>query len=439
MSRGRGDWLKVIVVGTGAGGATAARELVAKGADVVVLEAGRPFKPLTRKIQWTDSLRRTGLLGSERTISRLFPHMQTTRSKELLLVRGMTTGGSTTISCGNMVRAERGLREIGLDLSEEFGELERLIGISTIPRDRWRPITARMFDAAERLGLDPRPTPKAVDSAKCVSCGLCEVGCASGARWDSRRFLQQVVKGGGTVRTESPVAKVVVEDKRVTEVIVDRKGSIERYKADVVVLAAGGIGTAQILRSSGLPASETLWADIVLTMGGRLEGARQLEEQPMAWYAQREHYILSPYIDILSHWFHKPWRKVPIGDRVGMMVKLQDAANGSVTEKGEVLKRLTVEDMERLDAGMALTKEVMESAGAKGPFVEGMLNGGHLGGTVPLRREEVESMHPSSLPANLYVADLSLVPRSQGLPTMLVTAALALRVSRKIARAQEQH
>jgi choline dehydrogenase-like flavoprotein len=42
-------------------------------------------------------------------------------------------------------------------------------------------------------------------------------------------------------------------------------------------------------------------------------------------------------------------------------------------------------------------------------------------------------MHPASLPQDLWVADLSLMPRSQGLPTMLTAAALSLRVARKIA------
>jgi choline dehydrogenase-like flavoprotein len=37
--------MRAIVVGTGAGGATAARELALKGMDVLVLEAGGPFKP----------------------------------------------------------------------------------------------------------------------------------------------------------------------------------------------------------------------------------------------------------------------------------------------------------------------------------------------------------------------------------------------------------
>jgi len=74
----------------------------------------------------------------------------------------------------------------------------------------------------------------------------------------------------------------------------------------------------------------------------------------------------------------------------------------------------------------------MESSGVEGPFVDGIIHGGHLGGTVPLTKEDVSSMHPSWLPDDLWVADLSLLPRSQGLPTMLTAAALALRVAKRI-------
>lgn len=36
-------------------------------------------------------------------------------------------GGSTTLSCGNIARAEHGLKEIGLDLAPEFEELEKIL------------------------------------------------------------------------------------------------------------------------------------------------------------------------------------------------------------------------------------------------------------------------------------------------------------------------
>ncbi len=426
--------MRAIVVGSGAGGATAARELASKGFEVLVLEAGGHFKPFTRKISWAAPLRRTGVLGGEGTISRLFPAMEARRSsKDLVLVRGLATGGCTTISCGNIVRAERGLRELGLDLSPEFAALEKELAPAPVLNERWRPLTRKMFDAAHELGLMPQPTPKAVDALRCASCGLCELGCATGARWDSRRFLDEAVAGGARLRTGASVTRVLLQKGKVCGVAIGN--GAENVKGELVVLAAGAIGDAQILRASGLPVQDRLWVDIVLTLGGVSKGANQLHEPPMVWFAQKEDFIISPYFDILSHWFHRPWRNVPVRDRVGVMVKLADEENGSVSSDGTVRKAVSGSDRRRLDGAVSLVRGMMEAAGVSGPFVEGMLNGGHFGGTVPLAKGDVASMHPSSLPEGLWAADLSLAPRSQGLPTMLTASALALRVAGRIAEA----
>ncbi|MBI0583796.1 MAG: GMC family oxidoreductase [Methanomassiliicoccus sp.] len=425
--------MRAIVVGSGAGGATAARELATRGAEVVVLDAGARFVPFTRRVGATEPLRRAGLLGSERNVSRFIPAYRTARSSEdLVLVRSIAVGGCTVVSCGNMVRAVEGLGDIGLDLTPEFDELEARIGIRAVPRERWRPLTAGMFNAAREMGLDPRPTPKAVDMERCTSCGLCEVGCPNGARWDSRRFLGEAVRAGCAVRPEAEVKRVVLDGGRAVGVQVLSGGRLEMVRGDAIVLAAGGIGTAQVLRASGIAPSDTLWADLVLTIGGRSKGARQLEEPPMVWFSQRDGYIISPYLDVLSHWFHRPWRSVGVKDRVGVMVKLAEAANGRVLEDGTVVKPVDEEDRERLRRASDEVREMMSAAGVQGPFVDGLLHGGHLGGTVPLRREDVDGMRPSILPPGLWVADLSLLPRSQGLPTMLTAAALAMRVSRRI-------
>lgn len=423
----------VIVVGSGAGGSTVARELAHNGFNVTIIEAGSSFSPLTRAFRFAYPLSRLGLIGGERTITRFFPHMKTDRvAKSLVVIRGQTTGGSTTLSCGNIVRTDRGLRRIGLNLTPEFKELERAIGVKSIPSNKWRPLTLRMYDAAKNLGLDPIPTPKAVDIEKCVSCGLCELGCATNAKWDARRFLDGAIGNGAYLLTETVAKKLIIENGQVKGVEAKKGKENFKFYSDVVVLAAGGIGTAQLLKASGLDVSDTLWLDIVATLGGVSKGAKQLNEPPMLWFTTQQDYILSPYVDVLSVWFHKPWRNVSVNNRVGLMVKLADSANGIVSEDGSVSKELTARDLKKIDEGLTLAKKVMQNAGVRKPFVSGMLNGGHLGGTVPLSKKDVSSMRPSYLPENLWLADLSLAPSAQGMPTILLASALALRVARKI-------
>jgi len=425
--------MKAIVVGSGPGGAIVARELALKGFEVRLLEAGQPFAPLTRKISWLKPLRGSWLIKNENSIKRVFPHYKTIRaSDDLVIFTGVTEGGSTSISCGNMVRAERGLKEIGLDLSSEFEEIERTLTIRPTPREKWRPLTQRMYDEAEKLGHSPKPTPKVGNYEKCVGCGYCELGCSTRAKWDSRQIYKDLVDKGVTIQTGSKVQKIVVEDGHTKGVIVSHGSSLERIDADVIILSAGGVGTAQILKASGLPARDNLWVDVVLTVGGVSKNSKMLNEPPMVWFVKKENYILSPYFDLLSYWFHKPWKDVSAEDRVGMMIKLADTEFGTVNADGTVAKSLTDIDRNRLEEAKTEAKQIMEKSGVSGPFVDGMVHGGHLGGTVPLTREDVGTMHPSWLPQNLWVADLSLMPRSQGLPTMLTAAALSLRVAKCI-------
>ncbi len=425
--------LKAIVVGSGAGGAITAKELAQNGFEVTILEAGKPFNPLSHKVSWLSSLRGSWLLKDENSLKRVFPHYAVTRAgKDLVIFRGVTEGGCTSIACGNMVRAERGLKEIGLDLSKEYEEIEKNLSIAPIPKEKWRPLTQKMFEKATQLGFEPKPTPKVCDASRCIGCGYCELGCITGAKWDSRRIYQNHLGRGITIQTNTKVQKVILEGDNAKGVTISQGKSTQRMYADVVVLSAGGVGTAQILKASNLPVKDSLWVDVVLTVGGVTKGSYMLKEPPMAWFIKQDRYILSPYFDLLSYWFHKPWKDVSAEDRVGMMIKMADTEQGTVAADGTVTKTLTKADYENLNRAQDEAIQIMEASGVSGPFVDGMIHGGHLGGTIPLTSLDLETMHPSTLPKGLWVADLSLMPRSQGLPTMLTASALALRVARKI-------
>ena len=64
----------------------------------------------------------------------------------------------------------------------------------------------------------------------------------------------------------------------------------------------------------------------------------------------------------------------------------------------------------------------------------GTLDAGHPGGSFPLTQAEAQTLHHDVLPANLYLADSSLFPRSMGKPLILTIMALAKRVARLAAQ-----
>jgi len=417
-----------IVVGTGAGGATAARELQGKF-DVTMVEAGGEFRPLSMSLPVIEQMKRRGLLRDERLIRLLFPPMIAMRTRErMVLVKGVGLGGTTTIATGNGIRADGALKEIGIDLDPEFAALEREVPVSTAHQHRWRHSTRRLFEICRELDLSPAPTPKMGDSARCIDCGRCVLGCPRGAKWDSRRFVEDARAAGATLLTKCTVERVVCSGSRTLGVIV-RKGLRKRFlKGDMVILAAGGFGTPLILKNSGVECEERLFVDPVLCVAAEWKGALQNRDISMPFVVQREGFIISPYFDYLSFFFNRDWR-FPADDTLGLMVKIADAPSGSVSD-GHVEKALTTEDRGRLKAGVDLCSAIFERLGVdRRKLVFGTINAGHPGGMLPLTPGEAETFHNDRLPENLYIADATLFPSSLGNPPIMTIMAMAKRVA----------
>jgi choline dehydrogenase-like flavoprotein len=422
---------RAIVVGSGAGGAAAAREL--QGAfQVTVLEAGRGFRPLGLSMRWMQRLRGWGLLVDERMIRLVFPAMRVRRSREgLVHINGAGTGGTTTLSAGNALRMDGPLRELGIDLDREFEELASEVPVSTAHHHGWSEPTRRLFELCDAAGLAPRPTPKMIDPRRCRRCGRCVLGCPCGAKWDSRRFLDDAVAGGARLLTGCSVRKVVIRGGKAAGVQARFGARSVFFPADLVVLSAGGLGTPAILERSAIHCEPRLFVDPVLCVAAPWPCSRQHHEVPMPFVVQRPGYIISPYFDYLSFLFDRRWRR-PADGVLALMIKLADTERGRVSARGSGLdKRLTGEDLRRLAEAEALCRSLLARLGVNpADIFLGTLNAGHPGGMLPLTAADAQTLHPSRLPANLYVADATLLPRSLGNPPILTILALARRVAR---------
>ncbi len=422
---------KAIVIGSGAGGAMIAKELQGHF-QVTILEAGDEFKPFAYPVDKLAGLRKTGLFLDERMISVLFPAMRVQRaSSGMILVHGKGTGGTTTLATGSALRYDKALLELGIDLEQEFEELSQEIPLSTDHAQYWSQQTKAMFDACVQLGFNPTPTGKLVDFDRCVHCGHCVLGCRTGAKWDSRKLLAESVAKGAELKTNCTVTRLQIDrsDNTVHTVYAKEHGRQTTYSADLVVLAAGGLGTPIILESSGITCEATLFVDPVLCVAAPYKGAGQDRQIPMPFIMQRDGYMLSPYMDYLSFFFNKKWR-LPSEDMLSVMIKLSDSGFGaSHSRKAE--KELTATDKERLKAGVSDCRAILCEMGVdKKDIFLGTLNAGHPGGMLPLTAEEADSLHNSRLPQNLYIADATILPHSMGNPPIWTILALAKRIAR---------
>jgi choline dehydrogenase-like flavoprotein len=422
---------KAVVIGSGAGGATAAKELQGRY-DVTVLEAGGAFEPFAMPLLAMEKLKKTGLFFDEREIQLLFPAMKIRKTRDrMVLVNGIGTGGTTTLSAGNALRMDSDLQQLGINLDAEFEEIYQEIHVTDGHRQIWRNTTKRLFEICAEMGLDPKPTPKMGDYQRCTGCGQCVLGCQNGVKWDSRKYLKIAVDHGARLVTGCRADRIAIKNGRVVGVQAHAGLHTVFYPADMVILAAGGLATPVILRQSGIECSSSLFVDPVLCVAAEWKDCLQNSEISMPFVVQKEHYILSPYFDHLSFFFNRSW-KHPARDTLSLMIKLKDETIGGI-KGGMIEKVLTELDKERLHAGVGICTEILGRMGAdQSKLFLGTINAGHPGGMLPLTRSEAETFHNPRLPENLYVADATLFPASLGNPPILTIIAMAKRVCRTV-------
>ena len=422
----------VLVVGSGAGGATLARELTHRGKRVLVVERGKV----------------AAKLGSFRHMLPNFDINPITRtpkkSKEgVILWRTQMAGGSTIVSCGNGTRCLEGeLSEFGISLENEFAEAEAEMGLAPIDESLLSDGSHVIAEAAHDLGYEMEPMPKFIDPDRCKTCGQCVVGCSSDAKWTAMRYLNEAIDAGADVLCNTTVERVLIEYGSAVGVQgIGPRGRPVEYRAGTVVLSAGGLGTPVILQNSGIQeAGSQFFTDLLVNVYGVSEGANLLREPPMAMVNHEFHadrgFILSPYVN-----HNRLVRAMELGPRgltlpsnrlLGIMVKTADSLTGEVFPDGSVSKPVTPEDQARFDEGAAIAAEILVKAGVDPKsIVTSAPQGAHPGGTAAIGQIVDENLQ--TWMDGLFVCDGSVLPKAPGMPPILTIVALGKWLARRLA------
>jgi choline dehydrogenase-like flavoprotein len=418
-----------IVVGTGPGGATVARELCRLGKRVLILERGG-MDAVTGSPR--QALRELGTPGKSLFLT----------GKAIAVVRGITTGGSTIYYYGTAFDPPLGmLRRHGVDIGEEVEETKRELGIGPLPPELIGPRATRIMQSARELGCDWSPLPKFLNRERLTGGRVMGFYGAPSyeAKWNARMFVEEASGMGATLVNGAQVRRVLVEDRAARGVEFTRDGKKQRAFARRVVVAAGGIGSPMILRASGLESAGCdFFYDPLICALGSVDGLKGEQEIPMqaGLLADEEGYMLTdmmvprPLYVAMSAQVGRVDRLLAHERTLQIMIKVRDELSGRLTARGRIRKPLIREDRDRLESGYERAREILSNAGAKRIFRTWCM-AAHPGGTVKIGdlldadlRTEYEG---------LYVCDASVIPEAWGRPPTLTLLGLGKRLARHLA------
>ena len=393
-----------IVVGTGAGGALLARELAKNDLPVTILEKG-PYIKSKDAFNYYDKY-----------------------NDSVDLLTTTCIGGATIVSMSNMVRAlDEELLEYDVDLTESYKYVEELVGVHQLDDSHIGKGTQAFLDAGRELGLETLKMPKAIREEDCIQCGKCAFGCPADAKWSGKDFVDEAVEAGATLITEAEVTDVIVENDKVKGVKYIKGDVCEEIYGENVILSAGAISSALILRNAGIDAGRELFFDPFVSVGGYLKDINFNTEVQMAGLVIGKNFVLSPHFSSFIR-ANIPNDEVTDKDILSIMVKTPDECRGYIDDDGDVVKINTITDIRYLAEGVATAGFILEKAGVDPTTIGSTVyRGAHPGGTAPIGKIVTSDLETEI--ENLYVCDASVLPISPGKPPILTILALSKRLA----------
>ena len=418
----------VVVVGTGPGGATVAREMTRRKKEVLMLEWGQAAPVRGTMLQYAAS---AAVPGKSFLITGDLCGM----------VRGITTGGSSMFYYGTAFEPPVGMFDAcGIDLRREIEETRSELPVAPLADDLMGPMATRIMQSAQALGYDWQKLPKFIDQEKCrPNCFRCNYGCPEGAKWSGRLSVDAARREGARLINGARVERVLVENGKAVGVSYRKGGQTQRVYASTVVVSAGGIGSPLILRKTGLKAAgRDFFFDPLIVVMGAVGGIRGGREIPMAtgMHNESDGYVIT---DMTVPWTLHAVLNTAVGrldqlhrhrQTLAIMVKIRDRLGGRLTDRGGIRKRLTTADKVKIHKGYAQAREILASAGARNIHRSWYL-AAHPGGTAKIG--EIVDRNLQTRFDNLYVCDCSVLPNAWGLPPTFTLVALGKRLARHLA------
>ena len=474
---------EVLVIGSGAGGATVANELAKSGFDVLILEEGKYLPAAKVPSNLSDSF-----LNMWRSGGMTFAH-----GKPLVsFAEGMCVGGSTEINSAIFQKtpeellanwAEKySIKSFSPEIMSPF--YDKAVGLvnASLTQGDLGAHSEILRQTGKLQGWEVRPLERG--QKNCVGTNHCSIGCPTGAKQSmSTSLLKSFSEHNGRIVSECRVNKLVKKSKVIKGAIAEAKGpdgKLHAFRVDAkhVFICGGATQTPLLLMRSGFKKGVGKGFKIhpTIRLSAEFDKPVNAHDSRHPLYAITEYspdirlggsvFTLPTYGMFLAEDWQNRAHLLPSYPHMGMYYAMvRGSGAGSVStipfsKNAYVRYQLSEDDWQGLKMGLHNLSLALFEYGARviRPSISGIkswhsidemrdtfkkgLNKSscdlmtiHLFSSVGMGENNEQcaansfgQIHEAQ---NLYVADASLIPEAPGVNPQATVMALALRVAQK--------